>query len=386
MDHVLVAIAGPYAGRSAPLTQPEITFGRDSSNTLPLGSDPHVSRFHAKLYLQGSSWYLADLGSTNGTFAAGQRIGAAPCEIRPGTTFTIGASIFRIDVPTSTNAAKPPVAAPPVQVRASRLGPAATAAPRPKGRHLKEALQTYEQKLGAAMSRGALTWSEAYKLIDFQRELGLTDSDTHPYRMAQVARCIDQANASGVISAGTFDFELLHKLGVDGSADVPVRDALNRALVAEYTAMIQAGTLPVVEPGLGRLSTRPGEVNHIEVQAALIEEQVVDQRYVSGFSGIGFSLGGGTWIDFGGSSGRWISKTGLVPISVGVLAATSQRLAFLGNPISFDHEWAEIMGVEPYGDGIQFFIGSRATSPMFAYVSTEFAQVFAYMCSVYLSP
>ena len=71
---------------------PEITFGRDTSNPIPL---PHktVGRQHATLTLGARSVELEDLGSKNGTYVNGKRIdGRTP--VKFGDAIAIGP--FRI--------------------------------------------------------------------------------------------------------------------------------------------------------------------------------------------------------------------------------------------------------------------------------------------------
>jgi len=57
------------------LTAGSHTFGRRSGNTLVL-SDPYLSGKHAEISAASDGVYLTDLGSTNGTFVNGQRLGA----------------------------------------------------------------------------------------------------------------------------------------------------------------------------------------------------------------------------------------------------------------------------------------------------------------------
>lgn len=49
------------------------TIGRDNDNMLVLDNDD-VSRFHAQVTRLGPSFYIADLGSTNGTTLNGKRV------------------------------------------------------------------------------------------------------------------------------------------------------------------------------------------------------------------------------------------------------------------------------------------------------------------------
>jgi pSer/pThr/pTyr-binding forkhead associated (FHA) protein len=52
-------------------------------------SDTYVSSFHARIYSQNGSWYVEDLGSTNGTYLNQHRI-TAPAELRAGDRVRIG--------------------------------------------------------------------------------------------------------------------------------------------------------------------------------------------------------------------------------------------------------------------------------------------------------
>jgi hypothetical protein len=54
------------------------TLGRDVNNTIVV-EDPFASAEHAALTFRGRTWYVEDLGSTNGTYVNGHRVdGVAP--------------------------------------------------------------------------------------------------------------------------------------------------------------------------------------------------------------------------------------------------------------------------------------------------------------------
>jgi len=59
------------AGERISVTSTPITIGRLSTNDVVI-SDSNVSRRHAELKQEGSSWKLVDLGSTNGTLVNGK--------------------------------------------------------------------------------------------------------------------------------------------------------------------------------------------------------------------------------------------------------------------------------------------------------------------------
>jgi len=87
-----VVRAGPNVGKVYPLEAPEISIGRESSNTIAI-NDAEVSRKHAKLELRGSAYVIQDLGSTNGTFVNGQRISGIQV-LNSGDTVSLGEGIM----------------------------------------------------------------------------------------------------------------------------------------------------------------------------------------------------------------------------------------------------------------------------------------------------
>jgi len=63
------------------------TIGRDPENTITV-VNPTVSREHARLSLEGSTWIIEDLGSVNGIVFQGKRVDKL--KLSPGDTFWIG--------------------------------------------------------------------------------------------------------------------------------------------------------------------------------------------------------------------------------------------------------------------------------------------------------
>ncbi len=65
----------------------EVRIGRSREAELQL-PDPSVSRLHARIFRVGAQYFLADLGSRNGTHAGGKRVTQLPLE--DGQTFHVG--------------------------------------------------------------------------------------------------------------------------------------------------------------------------------------------------------------------------------------------------------------------------------------------------------
>jgi two-component system, cell cycle response regulator len=87
----LVFLAGGDAGRMIRVDR-ELTLGRGARATVQLSGDG-VSRAHARLYRDGASTLIEDLGSTNGTQVNGETI-RAPRRLRDGDKIQLGASFL----------------------------------------------------------------------------------------------------------------------------------------------------------------------------------------------------------------------------------------------------------------------------------------------------
>ncbi|WP_449374751.1 FHA domain-containing protein FhaB/FipA [Arthrobacter psychrolactophilus] len=77
----LVVTEGPLAGTTLELSGTPILLGRAQDATLVL-EDDYASGRHARLFPQGTRWFVEDLGSTNGTFLGGSALTRAlPVEL-----------------------------------------------------------------------------------------------------------------------------------------------------------------------------------------------------------------------------------------------------------------------------------------------------------------
>lgn len=90
----LTIIDGSQAGVVMHLDDQPVTMGRSSDIEVSL-EDDYASGHHARLFPQGSRWFLEDLGSTNGTFVGEQRLTrATPIEV--GQNFRVGRTTMQL--------------------------------------------------------------------------------------------------------------------------------------------------------------------------------------------------------------------------------------------------------------------------------------------------
>ena len=78
---------------------PSISIGRVAPCELVITDDPDLSRRHARIFWNGSSWMLEDSGSSNGTFIgefqAAHRV-SGPTAIQDGEIFRVGLTRLRL--------------------------------------------------------------------------------------------------------------------------------------------------------------------------------------------------------------------------------------------------------------------------------------------------
>jgi FHA domain-containing protein len=83
-----------YDGTSRELDQPKIVIGRSRDCDIQL-ADANVSRRHAELRHEGASYWIVDLGSTNGTEVNGKRVNRA--QLRDGDKIMLGSTEITFD-------------------------------------------------------------------------------------------------------------------------------------------------------------------------------------------------------------------------------------------------------------------------------------------------
>lgn len=92
--HRLVIVQGPREGQEIPLGTGPLTIGRSPDSSLVFRDD-YTSTHHARLLQWNEEWMVQDLGSTNGTFLDGKRIGS-PTQVPLNTPIKVGQTVFEL--------------------------------------------------------------------------------------------------------------------------------------------------------------------------------------------------------------------------------------------------------------------------------------------------
>lgn len=91
--HYLTMVKGPEIGRRVELGREPLVIGRGSTSTLVI-ADPELSKRHCAVVERLGVVEVTDLGSTNGTFIDGARVGA-PMQLSVDSILQVGGLVFR---------------------------------------------------------------------------------------------------------------------------------------------------------------------------------------------------------------------------------------------------------------------------------------------------
>jgi pSer/pThr/pTyr-binding forkhead associated (FHA) protein len=90
----LVVLEGALAGTSIALRESPVTIGRANDSTLVLADD-YASNRHARLVPRDGSWFVEDLGSTNGTYLDRTKV-TSPMPVPLGVPIRIGKTVMEL--------------------------------------------------------------------------------------------------------------------------------------------------------------------------------------------------------------------------------------------------------------------------------------------------
>jgi predicted component of type VI protein secretion system len=109
MDARLRVLSGPHAGETIPIRRGKLLIGREEDCHLRPESE-FVSRHHCVLLLDDYTLRIRDLGSKNGTFVNGRRVGSGETILLHDDTISIGEMIGQIDLTPAAEPATSPAA------------------------------------------------------------------------------------------------------------------------------------------------------------------------------------------------------------------------------------------------------------------------------------
>jgi len=208
----------------------------------------------------------------------------------------------------------------------------------------------FKLQLLDAVKDGSLAQEAMQRLDSLKSQLELTEADVSRFRVEAYLTAYSAAKQDGLVTREE-DFELDRIQRYLGIADSEVPGPKKELDHFRLLRDIQTGKLPNV--AVAGLVLQKGETAHWTEPASLLEERVVNRRYVGGSSGVSFRIARGVSYHVGGFRGHMEADKKILPVSSGTLVITSKRLVFLGDNKSFNSRLDRLLDVHLFGDGIR---------------------------------
>ncbi len=220
----------------------------------------------------------------------------------------------------------------------------------------KQQIRDLEAVLAEALSDGHLDDEELDELSARIEALGLDPPTWRRTQARMYSLACQQFSADRRLTSEEEESlkKLASRFGIEEAATTR-----HAADLARYRLLVllEEGILP--ELTLPGLILQRGETPHWREQAEILEEKVIRREYVGGSSGFSFRIAKGVRYHVGGTRGRLVSHTGIVPVSQGEFIVTSKRLIFRANTKNFATPLDKIIDLQLYTDGLRVGVQNK---------------------------
>lgn len=232
---------------------------------------------------------------------------------------------------------------------------------------------TYKRELLKAVSKGSLNDQDVQGLNALTTSLALTPRDTQRYAIKAYSTAFEVVRREG--SASPQEETALDR--IQEYLQLPSSRIAGKRAELEHLRLlgeIQAGRLPTTTV-IG-LVLQKGEVAHWCEPAEILEERVVNRRFVGGSQGVSIRIAKGVSYRVGSFRGHTIVDRATIPVSRGHFVVTSKRLVFLGDKKGFTCRYDKVLDIQLMKDGVR--VSDSAGKPhLFRFSSTRNVDVIA---------
>lgn len=211
--------------------------------------------------------------------------------------------------------------------------------------------KVFKDILIEAVSDAELSIDEIAKLDKQKQELGLSEKEIKGIKTNAYAAALRATKMDGVITkTEEEELEKIQKyLGLDNREISKQKKELTRLrLLTE----IQDGNIPTLTTS--NIVTQKDERIYWIEPSSLLEEKVINRRYVGGSQGVSFRIMKGVSYRVGGHKGHYEVDKGNVEVSSGDLIITNKRIVFSGDKKSFSTRLDKIIDINLFNNGLQF--------------------------------
>jgi hypothetical protein len=201
-----------------------------------------------------------------------------------------------------------------------------------------------------AAARGVFTPQEMASFQTKFKELELQPTDLKTVQPKAYELALRAATIDGVITpegyANLANIETF--LRIPGNA---ITESKKQVARLHLLYEIQHGNVPNIS--VQDLILQKNETAHWSEAASLLEERVVNRRYVGSSQGVSIRIAKGVTYRVGSQRGHLVSDTAVVPVSTGALVVTNKRLIFRGDKKSFNFRLDKLLDCHFYSDGVR---------------------------------
>lgn len=214
----------------------------------------------------------------------------------------------------------------------------------------------FKQELISAVGDGVLTDFEVAELLRRKSELELTEEDIRELGLEIFEVAVRAVKTKGHLSPQSHE-ELCKIQAHLGLHDSQLGHLGVEIVRSRQLHELQRGNIAPINAA--NVILQPGEFAYWIENGTLHEQKVVSRRYEGGSRGASIRVMKGVSFRVGASRGQVVSETGWIPVSVGNLVITNQRIIFQGDRKSFATKYEKIFEIQPAMDGLRFSESNR---------------------------
>jgi hypothetical protein len=238
------------------------------------------------------------------------------------------------------------------------------------GAEIEAARKRYAE-LVDGVSKGTMALEPALvELAGVSTRTGLKPNElTRIYKQA-LTDIVQRLLADEVLTVDE-EAEFTKAMGALGLSTEDLNRLDQQLIIKLVVAKANAGRLDELADESVNLMRKRGEVVYIEMPVELMKE-VTKREYVGAYGGLSFRIAKGVRFHTGGVRGHSeVVGTELQVADAGLLAITSQRLAFMGARKTMEMPYTKLLGLNVFSDAIRFHLSNRQNAPLFKVMSGE---------------
>ena len=224
----------------------------------------------------------------------------------------------------------------------------------------RDDLAAYEQALRLAVATGSEASFGQMRALEAKSSTVVAQSIA--LRLDAVRGLLAAALADDLLTQAEED-RIDAAVNALGIPDGPYATLLRERQQDFVVARINAGRIITIPNP--QIILKKGEEAYAQAGATLLKE-VTTREFRGGSQGVSIPIGHGVRVRTGAFRGHSVvTGSSMQPQDKGTLTVTNQRVTFAGAKRSIEIQYAKLMNMTGFSDGIQFHLSNRVEAPLF---------------------